>query len=174
MTGKRQITEQGEQTMAKNLQFVVFHVGKELFGIGIGLVREIVRVPEITEVPDAPRFLKGVINLRGRILPVIDLRRRFGLPQAEMTKSTRVLVTENAGTAVGLLVDGVTEIRKTATETIEAPPDMVAAVGIEYITGVVKMQERLVILLDLDKVLNVEDMRKIENTVEKAMDHQAA
>ena len=160
--------------MAKNLQFVVFHVGKELFGIGIELVREIVRVPEITEVPDAPRFLKGVINLRGRILPVIDLRRRFGLPQAEMTKSTRVLITENAGTTVGLLVDGVSEIRRTATEAIEAPPDMVAAVGIEYITGVVKMQERLIILLNLDKVLNIEDMQKIGKSVERIEETKAA
>ncbi len=160
--------------MAKNLQFVVFHVGKELFGIGIELVREIVRVPEITEVPDAPRFLKGVINLRGRILPVIGLRRRFGLPQAEMTKSTRVLITENAGTTVGLLVDGVSEIRRTATEAIEAPPDMVAAVGIEYITGVVKMQERLIILLNLDKVLNIEDMQKIGKSVERIEETKAA
>lgn len=160
--------------MAKNLQFVVFHVGKELFGIGIELVREIVRVPEITEVPDAPRFLKGVINLRGRILPVIDLRRRFGLPQAELTKSTRVLITENAGTTVGLLVDGVSEIRRTATEAIEAPPDMVAAVGIEYITGVVKMQERLVILLNLDRALNVEDMNKIGKAAEHAAFQQSA
>lgn len=160
--------------MAKNVQFVVFHVGKELYGVGIDAVQEIVRVPDITEVPDAPGFLEGIINLRGRIVPVIDLRKRLRLEGAEMSKSTRVLVTDNSGGLVGLLVDSVSEVRKVQPEAVEDPPEMVSAVGVEYITGVVKADEKLIILLNLKKVLSIEDMRKVGSSVERVMEPAAA
>ncbi len=149
--------------MSKNLQLVVFGVGKELYGVGIGSVQEIVRVPDVTEVPDAPDFLEGVINLRGKVVPVIDLRKRLRLSGKERTKSTRVLVTEsngNTGRLVGLLVDFVSEVKKVGPDAVEDPPEMVSAVGVEYITGVAKVEEKLIILLDLNRVLNVEDMKQ--------------
>jgi len=147
----------------------VFGVGRELYGVGIEVVHEIVRVPSVTEVPDAPEFFEGVINLRGKIIPVIDLGKRLRLQQAERTRSARVLITENKGLLVGLIVDSVAEVLKLLPEAIEEPPQMVASVGVEYITGVAKVKERLVILLNLDRVLSVEDMKKIGSTVDSAL-----
>jgi purine-binding chemotaxis protein CheW len=159
--------------MSKNLQLVVFGVGKELYGVGIGSVQEIVRVPDVTEVPDAPDFLEGVINLRGKVIPVIDLRKRLRLDGREKTKSTRVLVTESNGSTgrlVGLLVDFVSEVRRVSADEVEDPPEMVAAVGVEYITGVAKVEGKLIILLDLMKILSVGDMRQNATGIERAME----
>lgn len=147
--------------MAKNLQLVVFSIGKEYYGVGIETVHEIVRVPDITEVPDAPVFLEGVINLRGRIVPVVDLRKRLRLPAADRTKSSRVLITEHGGRTIGLMVDAVAEVLKLAPESVEAPPEMISSVGIDYITGVAKVDGKLIVLLELGKVLNTEDMMRI-------------
>lgn len=160
--------------MAKNLQLVVFSIGKELYGVGIDAVHEIVKVPEVTEVPDAPAILLGVINLRGKIIPVVDLRRRLRLASAERTKSSRVLITENEGRLVGLLVDAVSEVLKLPPETVEAPPEMISSIGVEYITGVAKIEARLIILLDLKRILNIEDMKRVGATMEKIADPQAA
>ncbi len=148
--------------MAKKIQLVVFSLGKELYGVNIASVQEIVRVPGVTHVPDAPAFLEGVINLRGRIVPVIDLRKRLGLVAAEKNKASRVLVTEKEGKVVGLLVDAASEVLRITSEEVEAPPEMISAIGVEYITGVAKIADRLIILLDLRKILSVEDMRKME------------
>lgn len=160
--------------MAKNLQFVVFSIGKELYGVGIDAVQEIVRVPEITEMPDAPAFLEGVINLRGRIVPVIDLRKRFRLQGKEKTKSTRVLIADNSGSLVGLLVDTVSEVIKIQPDAIEEPPQMVSDVGVEYITGVAKVNSRLIIILDLRNVLSIEDMKQITNSPGEGAEAKAA
>lgn len=151
--------------MAKVLQNVVFNVGRELYAIGIEAVHEIVNVPEVTAIPDSPPFLEGVINLRGKIVPVIDLRKRLKLIGIERTKSTRVLITENSEHTVGLLVDSVSEVLKIPSETVEEPPAMVSAIGIEYITGVAKVSDRIIILLDLKKVLNIEEMKKLTNNI---------
>jgi purine-binding chemotaxis protein CheW len=160
--------------MAKNIQLVVFSIGKELYGVGIASVHEIVKVPDITEVPDAPAFLTGVINLRGKIVPVVDLRKRLRLAGKEKTKASRVLITENDGRLIGLLVDAVSEVLKLAPESVEAPPDMISSIGVEYITGVAKVEERLIILLELGKVLSVEDMRKLGAPADRKADALAA
>ncbi len=152
--------------MAKNIQLVVFSIGKELYGVGIEAVHEIVKVPDITEVPDAPAFLEGVINLRGKIVPVVDLRKRMKLDSRERTKSSRVLITENESRLVGLLVDAVSEVLKIQPESVDAPPEMISSIGVQYITGVAKVEGRLIILLDLKKVLSVEDMRTIGSAAE--------
>jgi len=160
--------------MAKYLQLVVFGVGKELYGVGIEAVHEIVRVPDVTQVPDAPECFEGVINLRGRIIPVIDLRKRLRLAHVERTKSARVRITENNGRIVGLVVDSVAEVLKLMPEAVEEPPQMISSIGVEYITGVAKVKDRLIILLKLDKVLNVEDMNKIGSAAEKTVESHAA
>jgi len=160
--------------MAKNLQLVVFNIGKELYGVGIDAVHEIVKVPDITEVPDAPAFLQGVINLRGKIVPVVDLRKRMNLDGKERTKASRVLITENDGRLVGLLVDAVSEVLKVPPESVEAPPEMISSIGIEYITGVAKMGGGLIILLNLKKVFSVEDMMKLGEVAERKAAPQAA
>jgi purine-binding chemotaxis protein CheW len=160
--------------MAKNIQMVVFNIGKELYGVGIDAVHEIVKVPDITEVPDAPSFLEGVINLRGKIVPVVDLRKRMRLAGAERTKSSRVLITENDKRLVGLLVDAVSEVLKLAPESVEAPPEMISSIGVEYITGVAKVEGRLIIILNLQKVMSIEDMRNIGRAAEPAALQQSA
>ncbi len=153
--------------MAKHIQMVVFSIGKELYGVGIDAVHEIVKVPDITEVPDAPAFLEGVINLRGKIIPVVDLRKRMRLDSREKTKTSRVLITENEGRLVGLLVDAVSEVLKIQPESVEAPPEMISSIGVQYITGVAKVQGRLIILLDLKRVLSVDDMSTIGSAAEQ-------
>ncbi len=153
--------------MAKHIQMVVFSIGKELYGVGIDAVHEIVKVPDITEVPDAPAFLEGVINLRGKIIPVVDLRKRMRLDSKEKTKTSRVLITENEGRLVGLLVDAVSEVLKIQPESVEAPPEMISSIGVQYITGVAKVQGRLIILLDLKRVLSVDDMSTIGSAAEQ-------
>jgi purine-binding chemotaxis protein CheW len=150
-----------ERQMKKHLQIVVFRIGKEFYGVSIDAVQEIVRVPAITAIPDAPSYFEGVINLRGRIVPVVDLRGRLRLPREEPTKSSRMLITENGGRVIGLLVDAVSEVRKLAHDSVESPPEMISAVGIEYITGVAKIADRLIIFLDIKKVLNPEDMKQV-------------
>lgn len=154
--------------MAKNLQLVVFTLAKEHYGVSIESVHEIVKVPDITQVPDAPSYLVGVINLRGKIVPVVDLRKRLRFQGVERTKTSRVLITENDGRLIGLLVDAVSEVLKVPPESIEAPPEMIASVGVEYITGVVKAAARLIILLDLKVVLSTEDMKKVTTTAGRA------
>ncbi len=154
--------------MAKNIQIVVFNIGKEHYAVNIESVSEIVRVPEVTAVPDAPEFFEGVINLRGKIVPVVDLRARLRLPRIERTKSSRVLVTETGGRVIGLMVDAVSEVRKLSSEAVEQPPEMISAVGIEYITGVAKLGDRLIIFLDINKILSVEEMKKVSVTAEQA------
>lgn len=154
--------------MAKKIQLVVFSIGKELYGVGINAVHEIVKVPDITEVPDAPAFLQGVINLRGKIVPVVDLRTRLRLPAREKTKSSRVLITENDGRMIGLLVDAVSEVLKVDPAAVEAPPEMISAIGVEYITGVAKVGCGLIILLDLKKVFSIEDMVRFDMSVKHA------
>jgi purine-binding chemotaxis protein CheW len=130
-------------------------------------------VPDITGVPDAPDFLEGVINLRGKIVPVIDLRKRLRVKEAAKTKSTRVLITEH-GTTVGLLVDSASEVLKIQPDSIEGPPEMISAIGVEYITGVAKVDGRLIILLDIKKILSVEDMKKVGKNVDRLLETEAA
>ena len=158
--------------MAKGNQVVVFRVGREMFGIPIETIREIVRMPDITEVPDSPEFFEGVMNLRGRVVPVIDLGKRLRLNGKERTKSTRVLIAERTDSTVGLVVDSVTEVFRVQPDSIEEPPDMISAMGIEYITGVAKADEKLIIFLDLERVLNLEDIREMNKNVESLAEPQ--
>ncbi|MBI5875338.1 MAG: purine-binding chemotaxis protein CheW [Deltaproteobacteria bacterium] len=148
--------------MSKVLQMVGFNVGREFFGVNIGAVKEIIRVPDITPVPDTPEFVEGVVNLRGRIVPVIDMRRRVGIQSAERNRGNRILVLELAGKMVGLIVDSASDIIKISEDAIEPPPDIVSSVGAEYVTGVGKLMNGLVVLLDLARLLSAEEMRKVE------------
>jgi purine-binding chemotaxis protein CheW len=131
-------------------QIVVFELGDERYGLDIATVYEIIRHQPITAVPQAPAFVEGVINLRGRIIPVVDLRDRFGMTEGAITKASRIVVCEAAGTRVGLVVDGVSEVLMIAAEAIEPTPDVAAGIDAAYLRGIAKLGERLIILLDLD------------------------
>jgi purine-binding chemotaxis protein CheW len=148
--------------MSKVLQLVGFKTGSEYFGVPIGKVKEIVRVPEITAVPDTPDFLNGVINLRGRIIPVIELNKRLCATGTDRKKSNRILVLELEGSIVGLLVDSASEILKVSEDSIEPPPGLISAIGAEYVTGVGKLKDKLIVLLDVARLLSPEEMKKVE------------
>ena len=131
-----------------------FFLEAEEYGVDVRLVQEIIRVSEITQVPRSPGFVKGVINLRGRIVPVVDLKRKLGLGEVdERARPSRIVVARLKDRLVGLLVDGANQVLKVPVSTIEPAPEEVVAKGADYIRGVAKLDKRLIILMDLHKVL---------------------
>ncbi len=136
------------------LQLVTFSIGDEEFGVDILKVQEIIRTMEITKVPRAPAFVEGVINLRGKVIPIIDLRKRFGLQARGHDKNTRIIVIEISAMIVGFVVDSVSEVLRIPAGTVEPPPPVVAGLESEYISGVGKLEDRLLILLDLNHLLS--------------------
>ena len=130
-----------------------FVVGESRFASPIASVHEIVRVQDITPVPDSPAHLVGVMNLRGRIISVLDLRVGLGMPAAERTRHSRIIVTEAAGTPVGLLVDSASDVLRIAAEQVEAPAALFPAGHASYVTGVAKFEDRLIVLVDLVTLL---------------------
>lgn len=142
-------------------QLVVFKLGNELYGADISVVREVGPLQRVTRVPRTPRFVEGVTNLRGRVIPVVDLRRRLNLPVTAATKSTRIAVAELEGGQVGMIVDAVLEVLRVPTSSIDSPGLMVSKVDTDYVTGVAKVDQRLIILLDLARVLAREERRAV-------------
>jgi purine-binding chemotaxis protein CheW len=133
-----------------------FFLGREEYGVDVRLVQEIIRVSEITQVPRAPEFIKGVINLRGRIIPVVDLKRKLGLGEVEVLRQSRIVVVKIKERLIGLLVDGASQVLKVPVSTIEAAPDEVTEIDATAIRGVAKLTGRLIILMDLNKTLALE------------------
>ena len=147
--------------MARDLQIVNFRVGPETFGVDIALVHEIVRVPEITSVPDAPDFIEGVINLRGRIISLVDLRKRFGQKEIAPGKKNRIIVVEHQQRFVGLIVDSASEVLRVPGSDIEPPPHVFEQGGLDYVTGIAKVQGRIIILVDLGNILQRGELRRL-------------
>jgi len=135
------------------LQLVSFTIGEEEFGVEILKVQEINRMLQVTAVPNAPDYVEGVINLRGKVVPIIDLRTRLTMPRKEHDKNTRIVVVELAGSVVGFVVDAVREVLRIPRHVTEPPPAIVSGVNSDYITAVGKLEDRLLILLDLERVL---------------------
>jgi purine-binding chemotaxis protein CheW len=150
--------------MSDTIQVVSFKLGSEEYGVDIAQVQEINRMVAVTHVPRAPQFMEGVINLRGQLIPIIDLRTRFGMPRAEHTKSTRIVVTEIGAKRVGMVVDSVSEVLRLPTDQIEDAPEMITGVDTEYIRGVGKIEDRLIILLDLAKIISGAEKRELDAT----------
>jgi purine-binding chemotaxis protein CheW len=165
-TKKQFAPEARDATMEKELQLVGFRIGRETFGLPIASVREIVRVPEITSVPNAPEYIEGVINLRGRIIPVVDLRKRFGDKSGETSKKNRIVVVEMQNRAIGLLVHSASEVLRIPPSEIEAPQNVFQEGELSFITGVGKLNGRLVILLDLSRILERSELRRLEDFAE--------
>ena len=139
------------------LQLVTFSIGGEEFGVDILKVQEIIRMLDITRVPKATEFVEGVINLRGKVIPIIDLRKRFGLVSKGHDKNTRIIVIDINDMIVGFIVDSVSEVLRIPADTVEPPPPVVAGLDSEYISGVGKLDDRLLIFLDLDRLLSQEE-----------------
>jgi purine-binding chemotaxis protein CheW len=139
--------------MSTELHIVGFQIGRETYGVPIASLHEIVRVPEITAVPDAPDYLEGVINLRGKIVSVMDLRKRFGQKQVALKRQNRILVVEHTGRLAGLIVDSASEVVKIPVGDVEAPPAIFQEGGLNCVTGLAKVKGRLIVLLDMGKLL---------------------
>ncbi len=156
-----------KQESSELLQLVSFKIGNEEFGVDILKVQEINRMMQITKVPNAPEFVDGVINLRGRIIPIIDLRIRLGMVKREHDKSTRIVVVELDGKTVGFIVDEVSEVLRIPMNITEPPPPMVAGINADYITAVGKLEDRLLILLDMEKVLSEKEKIDLEKAAKQ-------
>jgi purine-binding chemotaxis protein CheW len=152
--------------MEKDYQVVGFRIGNETYGVRIGSVREIVRVPEITIVPNAPEAIEGVINLRGKIIPVMDLRKRFGSAGLQPDKKNRILVVELENRLLGLIVSSASEVLKIPPSEIEPPGTVFAEGESSYVTGVGKLKGRLIILLDIARLLRQPEFKKCEEAAE--------
>jgi purine-binding chemotaxis protein CheW len=142
-------------------QLVVFELLHEQYGVDISTVEGIIKMQAITKMPQAPSFVEGITNMRGMVMPVIDLRKRFGLATKEVDKDTRIVVVFMDDKKIGMIVDAVSEVLRVSDEIIEPPPPMVTTVNSAFIKGIAKLDDRLVILLDLDRVLTVEEKTEL-------------
>ncbi len=156
--------DEEKKSTAELAQFVNFRLRDEEYGVDIGSVREITRVVDISHIPESPSFIEGVTNLRGQIIPVVDLAKQFGLaPQEKLPESARIVVTEVKGQTVGMIVDEVPEVIKISVENIEPTPELIqTGIRKDYIKGVGKLENRLIILLDLEKVLAPHELEEVE------------
>jgi len=147
-----------KQIQTGNLdQMVTFNLGQEEFGVNILQVQEINRMVEITRVPQTERYVEGIINLRGKVIPIIDLRKRFNMPEKEYDDNTRVVVVDVANETIGLVVDGVSEVLRVPAGSLEEAPRLISGEssysGAEYIKAIVKLENMLLIYLDLEKII---------------------
>ena len=144
------------EAVSTDEQVVVFNLGEELFGVNIARVEEIIRWQKVTKIPNAPNFVEGIINLRGRVIPVVDLRRCFGLESAIANKETRIVEVQIQGWTVGLIVDGVSEVLHVPQSAVDPPSPVITTVESAYLRGIARLEDKLVALLDLEKVLTID------------------
>jgi purine-binding chemotaxis protein CheW len=140
-----------------SLQLVSFKLGGETFGIAITKIREIILVGEITKVPETPPYVKGLINLRSTVIPVIDLRVRFSLAHTELTPDSRIMVLNVGSRTIGIVVDSVNEVLRVARQDISPAPPTVTSSGNDYMTGLVRLKDDLLILLDVERLFGGEE-----------------
>ncbi len=152
-----------EELMTGDNQYVVFRLGREVYGLEISTVLEIITMQTITEVPGTEDYIEGVINLRGLVIPVFNLHKKFNLLGGEITRLTRIVVVEVEGSNIGMQVDGVSEVVRIPGEVIEPPSKIMNGIDEEYLLGIAKLEDSLVILLDLAKVLRKDDTSMLDN-----------
>jgi len=151
------IFQQDRSSAAETIQIVSFRLADETFGVAITKVREIILMCEITQIPQTPHYVRGLINLRSTVIPVIDLRALFGVSEGEQSDASRIMVLQVGTKIVGIVVDGVDEVLRISQDEIAPPPPTVASLGNEYLNGLVKLENQLLILLDIDKILGQEE-----------------
>jgi len=155
----------GLSATADSMQLVSFKLGDETYGIEITKIREIILMGQITQVPETPHYIKGLINLRSTVIPVIDLRARFGLTEGELTEESRIMVLNVGARTIGIIVDAVSEVLRVSGDQISEAPPTVASLGNEYMTGLVRLEDQLLILLDVDKLFGEEESAAIDDAV---------
>jgi purine-binding chemotaxis protein CheW len=152
----------------EEIQLVTFQLGTEEYGIDIMQVQEIMRLPSIVWVPKAPSFVEGVINLRNKVIPVIDLAKRLDVSSEGWTDDSRVVIANIQDSLVGLVVDSVSEVMRLRTEAIEPLPEIMTSSNGRFLKGIAKLDDRLIILLDLEKTLTHDDILKLQSVVNTA------
>ncbi|MFT9847836.1 chemotaxis protein CheW [Aneurinibacillus sp. REN35] len=145
------------------IKVIVFRLKDEEYGVDVNQVKSIERLEPITRVPRTPHFIKGVINMRGIVTPIVDLRHRFGIEEAAYNEATRVIIVAVDEIEVGLIVDSANDVIDIPINAIEPPPEVVGGIEAVYLRGVAKLDRRLLILLNLDKVLNTDEIKQLEN-----------
>ncbi len=160
---------------AGEVQLVIFGLGKEEFGVEISQVREIIKMTQVTRIPNAPGFVEGVINLRGTITPVLDLRKALNIisREEEDTDTIRIVIAEQEDRTVGMVVDEVSEVIRLSTGDIEENPTITSEVSADYIKGVGKLEDRLLILLDLNKILSQQELAKLNGLRKNVVEAEA-
>ncbi len=161
--------QETEQTEAEILmQLVSFNIGDEIFGVNILMVQEIIRSTPVTPIPDSPSFIEGVINLRGNIVPVIDLRKRLDMTrQKQSTEKMWIIILNIKGRTAGFIVDFVSEVLKVVKAEIKPPPDIVSAgLNSQYINGVCNIEKGLLVLLDFNRILMIDEIKKLKDLAE--------
>ena len=148
------VQEQADSESFGTMQLVSFRLADETFGVEITKVREIILMCEITHVPQSPPYVKGLINLRSTVIPVVDLRSLFGLSETELDSASRIMVMQVGSRTIGIIVDAVDEVLRISRKYIAAPPPTVAGLGQDYLTGLVRLESELLILLDIERVLH--------------------
>lgn len=150
------------QSLSDELKVIVFRLHSQEYGVDVNQVKSIERMQHITKTPQSPDFVRGVINLRGVVTPIIDLRSRLELPVDNESESTRIIIVGLDGLEIGLIVDSANDVIDIPSNAVEAAPKIVTGINVSYIRGVAKLGERLLILLDLNKILNSHELKIIE------------
>jgi purine-binding chemotaxis protein CheW len=140
---------------------VTFRIAKETYGIDIHQVQEIIMMQDITQIPHAHDFVEGVLNLRGKVIPVVDLRRRLNFESLDYSRNTRIIVVNVDEKIIGIIVDKVEEVTELSLDSIEPPPSMLLGIGREYLKGVGKKKDKIIILLDVNKIFNDEEIEQL-------------
>lgn len=160
--------QSGLAATTESLQLVSFNLSKETYGIEITKIREIILIGQITQVPETPHYIKGLINLRSTVIPVIDLRARFGLPEGELTDESRIMVLNVGTRTIGIVVDAVSEVLRVTGDQISEAPPTVSSLGNEYMTGLVRLEEQLLILLDVDQLFGEDQLSEVDDAADVA------
>ncbi|MBP1931516.1 purine-binding chemotaxis protein CheW [Ammoniphilus resinae] len=147
--------------MSDEKKIIVFRLLDQEYGVELKYVKSIERLESVTKVPRTPKFVKGVINLRGIVTPIIDLKERLGLPQAELTEESRVIIVELDGLEAGFIVDSANDVLDIPLQSIEPAPNVFQGVRFEFLEGIAKLDQRLLVLLNFNKVLNLEEMDQL-------------
>jgi purine-binding chemotaxis protein CheW len=154
-------------------QLISFTVGAEEYGLELLRVKEVIRMRQITWLPKAPSCIKGIINLRGDVIPIVDLRDRFGLESVEQTAMTRVIVVEVEGRLIGMVVDSASQVVRVPADQFDPPPPMVGERTEAFITGVGKMDGKLILTIDADRILRADEMNQIATSLEATEEEPA-
>ena len=159
------VRERTRSDRTGSMQLVSFKLSDETYGIEITKIREIILVGQITRVPETPHYIKGLINLRSSVIPVIDLRSRFSLAENELTQDSRIMVLNVGRRTIGIIVDSVNEVLRVSQDQISPAPPTVASLGNQYMTGLVRLEEQLLILLDVDRLFGEEATVAMDNAL---------